>query len=282
MLTKKAFLQRFSAGVHLLDGATGTALMAAGLPLDCCMEAWILEHPQVIIDLQRAYAQAGSEIIYAPTFRAQPMALAAHGLGNRTEEINRDLVSLSRHAAPGCLIAGNLTTLRGCIDTADPANLSRMTSDYQRQIAALVAGGADLLAAETLLHPQEAQAILSAAAKEQAQAVMISFACKSDGTLYSGHRAEEVVSWAEEAGAAAVGINCMAADDLLPQLITRLRKRVQIPLLCKPNAGHAQQGVYPINARHFAKIMQACAQQGANLLGGCCGTAPEYIRQLHF
>ena len=280
MLTKEAFHERFSSGVHLLDGATGTALIAAGMLRGCCMETWILDHPQVIMELQRAYAEAGSEIIYAPTFRAQPLALAAHGLAERTEEINRKLVALSRAAAPDCLIAGNLTTLRGCIDTSDPANLPRMTADYQRQIAALAEGGADLLAAETLMHPLEAQAILKAAAAERVSSVMISFACKSDGTLYSGHSSADMLRFAESAGAAAAGINCVAADDTLPELIAILRKYVSIPLLCKPNAGHAVQGVYPVNAARFARIMQACAAQGANLIGGCCGTGPEYIQAI--
>lgn len=281
MLTKDAFLARFSTGVHLLDGATGTALRAAGMPRGCCAEAWILDHPQVIMALQRAYADAGSEIIYAPTFRAQPMALAAYGLADRTEEINRSLVALSREAAPGCLIAGNLTTLRGCIDASDPANLPRITADYQQQIAALVAGGADLLAAETLLHPLEAHAILAAATAAKAGAVMISFAIRADGTLHSGHTAEEALRLAEAAGAAAVGVNCIAADDTLPASMARLRKCVQLPLLCKPNAGHAVQGVYPVDAPHFARILRSCAQQGATLLGGCCGTTPAYIQQLN-
>lgn len=277
MLTRDVFASRFSTGVHLLDGATGTALRAAGMPRGCCAEAWILDHPQVIMDLQRAYVKAGSEIIYAPTFRAQPMALAAHGLAERTEEINRRLIALSRKAAPDCLIAGNLTTLRGCIDTSDPANLSRMTADYQRQIAALAAGDADLLAAETLMHPLEAQAILKAAAAEQVEAVMISFACRPDGTLYAGHSAVDALRSAEEAGAAAVGVNCIAAEDGLPGLIARLRRHIRGPLLCKPNAGHAVQGVYPVSADRFAQLLQSCAVQGASLIGGCCGTDPTWI-----
>ena len=280
MLTREAFISQFGTGVHLLDGATGTVLIAAGMPRGCCSEAWILEHPQVIKDLQRAYAEAGSEIIYAPTFRAQPMVLAAHGLADQTEEINRKLIALSRSAAPDCLIAGNLTTLRGCIDTSDSANLARMTADYQRQIVALVEGEADLLAAETLMHPLEARAILTAAAAENAPATMISFACKSDGSLYSSHAAADALRLTQDTGAAAVGINCIAADDTLPDLMAKLRQHVQVPLLCKPNAGRAVQGRYPVDVKCFARIIRSCIKQGANLVGGCCGTSPEYIRSI--
>ena len=130
------------------------------------------------------------------------------------------------------------------------------------------------------MHPLEAQAILTAAEEEGANAVMISFACKSDGTLYSGHSAEMAICMAENAGASAVGINCIATDDTLSELITQLHKRVQIPLLCKPNAGRAIQGIYPVNTARFAQIMHTCITQGANLIGGCCGTGPEYIQAI--
>ena len=90
--------------------------------MDCCVETWFLNHPHILIDLQHSYAAAGSEIIYAPTFRVLPMALAAHGLAAPTEKINRELIALSRQAAPNCLIAGNLTTPRGCITLPLPAN----------------------------------------------------------------------------------------------------------------------------------------------------------------
>lgn len=280
MLTREAFIRRFKQGIHLLDGATGTPLIAAGMPRSCCTEWWILQHPDILAELQRAYAAAGSEIIYAPTFRAQPIVLAEHGLEQDTERINRELVALSRSAAPNCLIAGNLTTLRGFLDTSNPTYLSQMIEEYRRQISALMDGGVDLLAAETLLHPLEARAILTAAKTENAPVVMISYTCKSDGTLYSGRHVADALYEAEHAGAAAVGINCIAADDALPNLIGTLRKRTTLPLLCKPNAGRAVQGVYPVAEERLAGVLLRCAERGANLLGGCCGTDPAYIQRL--
>lgn len=140
--------------------------------------------------------------------------------------------------------------------------------------------GAHLLAAETLLHPLEAQAILAAAAQEHAETVMISFAARADGTLFSGHDAADVLPALQDAGAAAVGINCIAASDALPGFIARLREHVDIPLLCKPNAGRAVNGTYPVDERKFAQVMKKCAAAGAALLGGCCGTTPAYIQAL--
>ena len=280
MLAKEAFISRFRNGVHLLDCATGTSMMKAGMLRGGCMAEWILLHPEPLAALQKGCAAAGSEIIYAPTFQAQPAALSAYGLGHQTEMINEMLTALSRKAAPGCLIAGNMTTLRRYMDTADEANAEQQIGEYRRQIRALVDGGADLLAAETLLHPLEAKAILRAASLENATAVMLSFAARADGTLHSGHSAEEVLPELEAAGAAAVGVNCIAADDRLPPLIRRLRCCTKLPLICKPNAGRPTGGGYPVTIERFVQIMQACIREGASLVGGCCGTTPEYLAAL--
>lgn len=280
LLEKKAFRESFHRGVHLLDGATGTALLKAGMPRGCCQEAWIFEHPVVIIELQRSFAEAGSEIIYAPTFQANPLALSRHDLEKQVCLINAQLIALSRKAAPDCLIAGNLTTLKVYLDTADESNFDQMTSVYRKQIRALAQGGADLLAAETLLHPLEAKAVLHAAKEEGVSTVMISFALKPDGTLRSGHDAVTVFSELEQADAAALGMNCIAADDTLPPLVRRLKQKLSIPLICKPNTGRSVGGIRPIDLGMFTDVMRRCIENGASLVGGCCGTTPEHISVL--
>ena len=272
--------EKISQGVCLLDGATGTQLISAGMPRPCCQEKWILDNPQSILELQRRYADAGSAIIYAPTFQANLPALARHGLQNEHDDINARLVALSRTAAPDCLIAGNVTTLRGCMDTSDEKNFALMTSVYKRQIHALMVGGADMIVAETLLHPLEAKAAILAAKEEGVSCTMISFALKPDGTLRSGHDAESVFREIEQAGACAVGMNCIAADETLPQLVDRLKQVVSVPFICKPNTGRAVGGVRPIGIGMFTEVMCRCIENGASLVGGCCGTTPEHIAAL--
>ena len=122
MLSKQEFRQFLSKGICLLDGATGSNLILAGMPKGCCTEKWVLEHPGVIINLQRAYFESGSQIIYAPTFQAQPIALEKEGLARQTEKINAELVALTRKAAPGCLVAGDIATLA--------AHLRKLESGY--------------------------------------------------------------------------------------------------------------------------------------------------------
>ena len=282
MLTKEQLQEKIRNGLRFLDGATGSNLQKAGMPRGCCSEEWILNHPQTLIDLQRRYAEAGSQIIYAPTFQAQPIALEKVGLADQTEKLNRDLVALSRQAAPHCLVAGNLTTLAAFMDSWDEGNFDILVDNYRRQIKGLIDGGADLLAAETLLYPHEAEAILTAADLEGAGAAMYTFTMQSSGDLFSGRDAGPVLKSLEESGAAAVGFNCVAADMMTPGLVGKLRRSVTIPLICKPNAGNPVIGEdnlahYPMGPEEFAGIMADCVQMGASLLGGCCGTAPEFI-----
>ena len=267
-------------GVHILDGATGTQLIAAGMPRPCCQEKWILDNPQIIIELQRRYAAAGSEIIYAPTFQANAPALGRYALESELDSINSQLIALSRKAAPDCLIAGNVTTLRGYINTSDEQNFAKMLSVYRSQIHAIACAGVDLLVGETLLHPLEAKAVILAAQKEGISCAMVSFALKADGTLHSGHEAEYALREAERLGAAAAGINCIAADENLPLIVNRLRQSVSIPLICKPNTGRPVNGARPIDISMFADVMQRCIENGASLVGGCCGTTPEHIAAL--
>lgn len=285
MLTKEQFHHMIAAGIRYLDGATGSNLQKAGMPKGCCTEHWVLENPQVLRSLQRSYAEAGSQILYAPTFQAQPIALERAGLAEQTEKVNAQLVALSRSAAPECLIAGDLTTLAAYTDSWDPKNFDLLVENYRRQIRGLIDGGADLLAAETLLYPQEAEAILTAAELEGAGAAMYTFTMQPDGALFSGMDAGPVLQELEKAGAAAVGFNCVAADDMTPYLVSKLRRYTRLPLVCKPNAGVPVIGSsglpeYSMEPLQFAAVMRRCRENGAALLGGCCGTDPDFIAAL--
>ena len=285
MLTREQLQEQFAAGVRILDGATGSNLRSAGMPKGCCTEQWVLENPEPLVSLQRHYAQAGAQIIYAPTFQAQPIALKAVGLEKQTEAINAALVALSRSAAPDCLIAGDLTTLVAFCESWNADCFDLLVENYRRQIRGLIDGGADLLIGETLMYGQEAEAILCAAELEGAGAQMYSFTMQPDGSLFSGAEVGPILSELEKAGAAAVGFNCVAADMMTPHLVSKLRRYVKGPLLCKPNAGipvidETGSAVYAQTPEEFSQVVRQCRDNGATLLGGCCGTTPEHIRAI--
>ena len=283
MLTREEFSKILAEGPLILDGATGSNLQKAAMPRGCCTEEWILANPAPLVQLQREYAKAGSRVVYAPTFQAQPIALERVNLHKQTEAVNAHLVALSRSAAPDCLIAGDLTTLATFMDSFDAANFDTMVENYRVQIAGLLEGGADLLAAETLMYPLEAEAIFTAAELEGAETVMYTFTMQPDGSFFSGRDAGPVLKELEESGAAAVGFNCVAADPFLPGLVSKLRRYVKGPLVCKPNAGVPVIGEdklahYSMMPEEFGKIVSQCREMGAAILGGCCGTDPRYIQ----
>ena len=281
MLTKQEF-SAFLEKTVLLDGATGSELQKAGMPRGCCTEEWILANPDKLIALQREYVVAGSNILYAPTFQAQPIALDRVGLAKQAEAVNAHLVALTKSVSPDVLVAGNLTTLAVYCDSFDPENFDLLVENYRVQIGGLLEGGADLLAAETLMYPQEAEAIFTAAELEGAESVMYTFTMQPDGSLFSGRDAAPVLQELEEAGACAVGFNCVAADNMTAGLVSRLKRFVKGPLVCKPNAGNPVIGpdnlpIYPMNPQEFAEIIGDCTAMGAKVLGGCCGTTPAHI-----
>ena len=285
MLTKQEFHNLISQGLRFLDGATGSNLRNAGMPKGYPTEAWVLEHPDQLCQLQQDYVRAGTQILFAPTFQCQPIALQTRGLEKDTEKINAQLVQMTKAANPDCLVAGDITTIVNFCESWDPACFDLLVENYRRQIRGLIDGGVDILGAETLLYPQEAEAILTAAELEGASCSMYTFTMQPDGSLFSGRDAGPVLRSLEESGASAVGFNCVAADMMTPYLISKLRRYVKGPLICKPNAGVPVIGPdgipsYPQTPEEFASIVLDCHKNGANILGGCCGTAPEYIRAL--
>lgn len=275
-----------SEEARILDGAMGSNLRAMGMKNEDCSELWAEAHPDLVEDLLRRYVEAGSEIIYAPTFLAQPKALQKFGREGDTERLNQSLAQLARRAAGDrALVAGDLASMAATVESWEEDNMESITEDYRRQIRGLLDGGVDILVAETLLYPTEAEAIFTAAELEGAPAVLYSFTMQPDGSLFSGRDALPILKNLEDMGAAAVGLNCVPASHLLPATVARFRRALRGPLIVKPNAGDPVIGPdkiahYPMGPEEFASIAQECRALGADLLGGCCGTDPGFIREL--
>lgn len=265
----------------LLDGATGSNLMKAGMPRGVCAETWILEHPQVITDLQQGYAQAGSRIVYAPTFTASTPYLAQHGLEDRLEELNQRLVALSRSAVgKNGFVAGDMTTV-GKPDVA----YERLLEIYTRQARALLEAGVDLYVIETMMGLEETMAALEACWMVSDLPVLCSFSVTSDGMLYFGGNIYDAAPQLEGFGADAVGINCSCGPDQMTAVVRTLAQNLAVPVIAKPNAGMPvidDQGhaVYSMTPEDFGVHMQELYTAGASLLGGCCGTDPTYIAEI--
>lgn len=269
-----------------LDGATGSNLMKRGMPGGVCPEKWILEHPDIFIGLQREFVEAGSNIIYAPTFTANRIKLKEYGLEERIKEINHGLVALSKEAAGGkALVAGDITmTGRQLIPMGD-MDFEELITVYKEQIKLVAEAGVDLLIVETMMSLQETRAALIAAKEVCDLPVMATLTFESDGrTLYGTDGITAAVTL-EKLGACAIGANCSTGPDKMIELIQSISEVVSIPVIAKPNAGMPSlnsegETVYDMNADTFAREMKKLVEAGASILGGCCGTTPEYIEKL--
>ena len=270
----------------LLDGATGSNLMKRGMPRGVCTELWIDAHPEILLDLQREYVAAGSDIIYAPTVSANRHTLQREGLGDQVSDLNRRLVALSRQAAGGkALVAGDMTTTGVPLEPNGPMEYNRLHEIYREQAAALAEGGADLIVIETMLGIDETAVALEAAREVCDLPVLCSLTVQSDGSAYFGGNCVDAVEELQELGASAAGVNCSCGPEQLVSLVRNMKAVARIPLLVKPNAGMPAisddgEAVYPMTAAEFASHMRVLLEAGANLIGGCCGTTPEFIAEM--
>ena len=285
-MTKQEFQALTNKGVVLLDGATGSNLRKAGMPVGISSEQWVLEHPQVLQDLQRAYVDAGSQIVYAPTFAANRISMRNFNLQDRIVELNTRLVKISKDAVGNrALVAGDLTTTGQLMEPRGPLTYEELYQAYQEQIRALADAGADLLVAETMLSVDETVVALDAAQSVCDLPMMCSLTLEADGSAMYGGNAVEAVMTLQEMGAAAVGLNCSVGPDQLESVVTNMKKVAQVPIIAKPNAGmpvidEKGEAHYSMDAETFAEYTRKLVAAGAGLVGGCCGTTPEYIKQL--
>lgn len=276
--------EKLAEDIIILDGATGSNLRKAGMPVGICPETWILEHPETIIQLQRAYAEAGSQIIYAPTFSGNRIALEMHGQQDRLAELNTKLVALSKEAVGDrAYVAGDLTTTGRMLEPRGNISYQELFDVYKEQIKVLADAGADLLVAETMLDVDETLVLLDAAQAVCDLPVMCSLTLESDGSALFGGNAVEMVEQLQEMGAVAVGLNCSVGPDQLEAVVGSMKAVAKIPVIAKPNAGMPvidEKGVahYNMGPEHFAASMKKLVEKGAGVIGGCCGTDPEYIR----
>lgn len=285
-MTREAFRELVKNGPVLLDGATGTNLQKAGMPVGVCPEQWILENSEVLIDLQKRYVEAGTDILFAPTFTASRIKLKEYGLEDHLEEMNRKLVALSKEAAKGtnALVAGDLTMTGEQLYPLGDLMFEDLVDVYKEQAKIIADAGADLFVVETMMSLQECRAAVLAIREVCDLPVMVSLTYNEDGrTLYGTDPVTAVVVM-QSLGADAVGMNCSTGPEAMLEPIAKMAEYAAIPLLAKPNAGMPElidgQTVFNVEPEEFAEVGKKLVEEGAAIIGGCCGTTPEHIRAL--
>ena len=290
-MTREEFKAFSENKILYLDGATGSNLVKAGMPSGVCPEQWILEHREVMLDLQKEYVKAGTNILYAPTFTANRVKLAEYGLETNLNPMIRELVSISREAAESSTaqrvyVAGDLTMTGEQLRPMGTMELETLIDIYKEQIHALVQAGVDLLVVETMMSLAESRAALIAAKEVCDLPVMVSLTFEKDGRTLYGTDARTAAIVMESLGACAVGVNCSTGPANMQSVVEDMASVTRIPIIAKPNAGlpfvdEAGNTCYSMQAEEFAEEMKLLVQSGATILGGCCGTTPEYIFAIH-
>ena len=290
-MTREKFIDFTKDHIIYLDGATGSNLVKAGMPSGVCPEQWILEHREVMLQLQKEYVQAGTNILYAPTFTANRVKLAEYHLEKNMSSMIHDLVAISKEAAastPGhpVYVAGDITMTGEQLRPMGKMELEDLIAIYKEQILCLVDAGADLLVVETMMSLAETRAALIAAKEVCDLPVIATLTFEADGRTLFGTDAKTAAVVLESLGASAIGANCSTGPAQMEGIISDMVSVTMISIIAKPNAGLPfldENGTtcYNMEAEEFTEEMQVLVNAGATILGGCCGTTPEFIRQLH-
>ena len=295
-MTKKEFRELAESRLVFLDGATGSNLQKAGMPTGVCPELWIMEHPDSLVQLQKSYLHRGTDIIYAPTFSANRIKLAEYGLEDRIEELNRELVGLSKRAVGEYMvekrnaefipfIAGDVTMTGKLLQPLGTLAFEEAVEVYKEQMRILVQAGVDLFVIETIMSLQETRAALIAAGEVCDLPVMVTMTFDETAHTLYGTEPETAVLVLQGLGADAVGINCGAGPEKCLEIVRRMKAVANVPVIAKPNAGMPKlvngETVYDQTPETFAKEMKLLAEAGAGILGGCCGTTPDHIAYLY-
>lgn len=284
-MTKQELQDLFQKGPIILDGATGSNLMAKGMPMGVCPEDWIYHHKDAIVSLQKAYVEAGTQILYAPTFTANRIKLAEYDMEDRLEELNRAMVRYSREAAGDrAFVAGDLTMTGRQLYPVGDLMFEDLVDVYKEQVRAILKEGVDLFVIETMMSLQECRAALLAVKETCDLPVMISLTYNEDGRTLYGTSPEIAMVVLEHMGADIVGVNCSTGPLAMIPLVKAMLPYADIPIMVKPNAGMPElengETVYKMTPEEFADACEQLIDAGASVVGGCCGTRPDHIKAL--
>lgn len=293
-MTKKEFRNFAESKIIILDGATGSNLQKEGLNPGICPEQWMIENKQKVIDLQLEYLEAGTDILFAPTFTSNRIKLKEYGKQDYTFFYNAELVNTSRNAVEfyrqksksrrEIFIAGDLTMTGQMVAPHGETAFEELVDVYKEQINALLSAGVDLLVIETMMSLQECRAALIAAHELCDLPVMVSLTYQENNRTLYGTDPVTAVTVLQAMGADAVGVNCSMGPDRMYDMVSRMKEIAYVPILAKPNAGipYLENGrtVFPLDADEFAKDMAKLVDCGAGIIGGCCGTTPAHIAKM--
>lgn len=288
---KPTLLEAIRERPLLCDGAMGTQLMFAGLEQGGCGEHWNLSHPERVLEIQRRYAEAGSDCIITNTFGGSRIMLDRHSVGEQVVAINRAAVEIARMAFGDRdgYVLGDIGPFGGLMEPYGDVSESRVRSAFEEQAAALVDAGANAIIIETQTSLEELGLGIDAARQAGAACIIGSMAydVTFDGSTFRtmmGVDPEAAAEFMQEHGADVVALNCGTGMDMqrAREAIERYRRVTDLPLMAQPNAGQPKlvqmKVVYDERPEDMVQGLMPLLDAGANIVGACCGSTPDHIR----
>jgi len=277
-------------GPVLADGAMGTMLFANGLQFGDPPEVWNLTQPEVVRRIHRGYLDAGSRIVMTNTFGGNRLRLSLHNLDRRVAELNRTAAVLLRSevdaAGATALVAGDIGPTGAIMAPTGTLEYEEAVDVFAEQAAALVAGGVDLIWIETMSDLTEVKAAIEGVRRvAPGIALIATMTFDTRGNTMMGVSPEQAVVALDAWGADAVGGNCGNGPDELVAVIRRMRPAApDVVLVGKSNAGMPElvdmRAVYRAEPAHMAREALEMREAGATIIGGCCGTTPDHLREM--
>ena len=284
-MTREEFRQLLEQRTVFIDGATGTELQKRGMPAGVCPEKWILDNPWAIQEVQRAYYEAGSDIVLAPTFTASPIKLAEYGLEGDMVEMNRNLIRLTREVAgEKGLVAADISMTGKQLYPLGDLMFEDLVDCYKAQVEAILSEGVDLFVVETMMSLQECRAAVLAIKESCDLPIIVSLTYNPDGKTLYGTSPDTATIVLQSMGVDCIGMNCSTGPDAMLELVQQMEKVANVPIIVKPNAGLPElengKTVYKMGPEEFTDACEKLYEAGASLFGGCCGSTPDHIRAL--
>ncbi len=282
-------LEKIKAQGLILDGGMGSMLIAEGLAGGEAAEAWNLTRPDVIAGVHRAYYDAGADVATVNTFGGSTLKLAQMKVDAGMEEINRAAVQIARKVCkPGQYVAGDLGTLGEMLAPMGPLKPEEAEAAFKEQAAVLEDEGVDFFMIETIFDLNLALTALRAVKSVSAKPVFCTMTFKETPKGFftiMGNAPEASMKQLVDEGASGVGANCSMGSDTMVTLAGQIRDSVDCPVIIQPNAGMPQTGenntvFYPETEDFFAENIRQIKALGIEIVGGCCGTTPDYIRRV--
>ncbi|WP_176014390.1 homocysteine S-methyltransferase family protein [Victivallis sp. Marseille-Q1083] len=281
-MTRQDFQALVRAKVVMLDGATGTELIKRGMGQGVSPELWAMEHFEAVADIQNCYVAAGSDIVYVPTFGGNRLKLAEFGLAERAAEINRTLAERTVENLAGRALAfGDMAPTGQFLAPFGDLEFEAAVDIYREQAAALLAGGVDGFAVETMMDIMETRAVVLAIRELCDLPILVTLTFDEAQRTLTGNDPLSSLITLQALGVDAFGCNCSTGPADMVKLLAAIKPYATIPLVAKPNAGMPKliggRTVFSMGPSEFAGFTPALIDAGANLIGGCCGTTPEHI-----